>query len=206
MCCLHQPMDRSVETLLIVFCQIFFIRQILAGSAVCLIDHQIVTFAWMNMHTWSERWKIEHRWKVDFCLCKCLLSEAPYASCLAADTMENRSYHNFIGWVSPILIIQSCFFMSYHYCHIKTYHSIFQILWPCLLCPTSSDPTSKSINRKEISICTTQTLHLLTYRSIDLDVLNPVQCILVAMGVLAVEVILSHQSSLLCLRRVTQGS
>lgn len=47
---------------------------------------------------------------------------------------------------------------------------------------------------------------ILTYLRIDLDVLDPVECVLVAMSVLAVEVTLSHQGSLLGLKGVALGS
>lgn len=47
---------------------------------------------------------------------------------------------------------------------------------------------------------------ILTYLCIDLDVLDPVECVLVAMSVLAVEVILSHQGGLLGLGGVAQWS
>lgn len=51
---------------------------------------------------------------------------------------------------------------------------------------------------------TKQHLHLLTYLRVDLDVVDLVQYILVAMMVLGVEVILRHQSSLLRLGGVAQ--
>lgn len=53
---------------------------------------------------------------------------------------------------------------------------------------------------------TSQAQLLITYLKKDLDVLNPVQCILEAMAVLGIEVILSHQSGLLCLRGVALRS
>lgn len=47
---------------------------------------------------------------------------------------------------------------------------------------------------------------ILTYLRIDLDVLDPIECVLVAMSVLAVEVTLSHQGGLLGLGGVALGS
>lgn len=69
---------------------------------------------------------------------------------------------------------------------------------------THSSSSVSAILSERSFLISNQIKEIMTYHSVDLDVFDPVQSILVAVGVLVIEVIPGHQGSLFSLEGVAR--